>query len=377
MRAERVSVSSTGEETNRQSFGPLISRDGRFIAFTSFASNLDALETGDSADVFIRDTEQGSTLRVTHSQYHSYLIDMSSDGRYILYGSQIVADRGWLSLFVHDRVAATDDRVDVSNAQEPADGSASSYGAISDDGRYVAFGSSATNLATDDANGVGGDLFVRDRVERTTTRVSANEADGFCPQSRVSMSSDGLLIAFSCYRPYSQPLFVLNQETSLVETIDDQGADPSMSDDGRYVAFMSGVAVSSSDANGYDVFVRDRQTGTTEPVSVVDTGGAGNLTSQGPSISGDGRYVAFYSGASDFVAHDTNGTSDVFVRDLSTNQLIRASVKNGLEANGSSQLPSLSESGRYVAYMSDADNLVRSDDNRTSDVFKADLLGSG
>src|SRR3954451_13493427 len=166
---------------------------------------------------------------------------------------------------------------------------------------------------------------------------------------------------------------------------DGESALPSISAHGRYVAFVSAASnLVPNDTNGsncpgrfevcgFDVFVRDLKAGTTERVSVSSAGaqgdgdsGAGNFGTAGPAISADGRYVAFASVATDLVPGDTNGRSDVFVRDRQTGTTERVSVSSsGQQANfggGSgdieSSAPAISADGRYVAFASIATNLV-------------------
>jgi Tol biopolymer transport system component len=364
VRVERVSVGSAEEEVNAESFGPFISGDGRYVVFTSLASNIDGPDSENSPDVFVRDTQQGSTVRITRSA-HGSVIDMSSDGRYLLLGTEA-------GIQLYDAATSTQERIDVSTTGEVANGPGT-YGAVSDDGRYVAFGSGATNLVDGDANGAGGDTFLRDRVSGTTTRISPNESDGYCPRNRVSMSSDGRYTTFACYRPFSEPLFVFDRVLGVRSEVSDDAAEPSMSDDGRYIAFMSGTQITSTDDNGYDVFLLDRGTGGIVPLSVTGGGAAGNRTSQDPSISGDGRYVVFRSGASDLVARDTNGTEDIFVRDVTTGELILVQFRMTGKDVSPGGNPTLSGTGRYLAFTSWADSLVKGDTNGTSDVFKAEL----
>jgi archaellum component FlaF (FlaF/FlaG flagellin family) len=127
------------------------------------------------------------------------------------------------------------------------------------------------------------------------------------------------------------------------------------------------------DTNGtWDVFVHDRVTGQTTRVSVASDGTQGNGHSGSPSISADGRYVAFSSSASNLVPGDTNGRGDVFVHDRLTGQTTRVSVaSDGTQGNGDSWWPSISADGRYVAFASEASNLVPGDTNGTWDVFVA------
>ena len=144
----------------------------------------------------------------------------------------------------------------------------------------------------------------------------------------------------------------------------------------RYaVAFISlATNLVAGDTNGVeDIFVRDTQTGTTTRVSVANDGSQGNGMSSLASISGDGRYVAFYSGATNLVAGDTNGVWDVFVRDTQAGATTLVSVaSDGTQGNDGSSTPSISSDGRYVVFISYATNLVAGDTNATRDVFVRD-----
>lgn len=149
--------------------------------------------------------------------------------------------------------------------------------------------------------------------------------------------------------------------------------------DGRYVAFQSEASdLAPGDTNGStDVFVRDRQTGVTTIVSVRPDGTTGTEASYEPAISDDGRYVAFSSGAVDLVAGDTNERADVFIRDLHAGTTVRASLNQiGEELNHMSYLPALSADGRYVAFTSYARNLPFTDGNggRWADLFLRDMV---
>ncbi len=211
----------------------------------------------------------------------------------------------------------------------------SSEASISSDGRYVAFDSSADNLVANDSNGYR-DVFLHDRKTRQTTRVS--------------LSSAGV-----------QGNYYSNQ--------------PSISFYGRYVAFDSDSDnLIDSDNNGAnDVFVRDREAGQTTRVSLSSSGSEGNGASYSSSISSNGRYVAFFSDASNLVDSDSNGSGDVFLHDRKTGQTTRVSVSSaGVQGNSYSEQPSISLYGRYVAFGSDADNLVIGDNNSVRDVFVRD-----
>lgn len=157
---------------------------------------------------------------------------------------------------------------------------------------------------------------------------------------------------------------------------------PTLSTDGRFVGFDSEATnLVPGDTNGVsDVFVHDQSTGRTERVSVASDGTPGNGGSFQPKISGDGRFVVFKSDATNLVPGDTNGVTDVFVRDRSRHRTVRVSVSsNGKQANGVSSLysfPNISADGTVVSFTSNASNLVRNDTNGTADQF-VHLLRNG
>lgn len=207
---------------------------------------------------------------------------------------------------------------------------------ISLDGRYVAFFSEAQNLVAGDSNG-NPDVFVHHWVSGLTTRVSVTSA-----------GVQG--------NHYSQ--------------------DPSLSLNGKFIAFASLAdnLVAGDFNNRVDVFVHDMQSGVTERVS-VDSNGVEAVfgDSLQPSISVDGRYVAFESAATNLVAGDSNGVADVFVHDRQTGITERVSVDSAaLQANGASTEPSITGGGRWIAFTSTADNLVPGDLNQSTDVFVHD-----
>jgi len=353
---ERVSVSSDEIQANASSGGgpPAISEDGRYVGFHSGATNLVSGDTNGTYDVFVRDRVEGVTERVSltssggQADNATFVSGMSSDGRFVvLYNfndSNLVAGdaNGYGDVLLRDRQAGTTTLVSVSSAGTQAN-AASNGGAASSDGRFVVFQSSATNLVDDtDANGAM-DVFVRDVVAGTTELVSRSSTGG---------------------------------------TGNSYSGTASLSADGRFVAFQSRASdIAGSDTNNSDdVFVRDRQTGSVERVSVADGGAQGNDysgASFGQSLSSSGRYVTFFSFSTNLVNGDTNTTDDVFLRDRVEGRTQRVSVTNaGAETNpyGGSFNPVLSGDGRIVAFASDATNLVADDTNGRTDVF-ARLLG--
>ncbi len=386
----RVSVSSTGVEANGRSNIPVISADGRYIAFRSRATNLIAAGTNGLDQVFVHDRISGATVLVSLSSAGvmgnatSDRPSLSADGRYVAYFSDAdnlvpgdlptfdvtlcPACPGARDVFVHDRDPGGDGvfdqgdgvttRVSVSSAGVPGN-AASTRPQLSADGNLVEFKSLSDNLVPGDTNQAD-DVFVHDRSAGTTVRVSVAsdlaEAVGFGPDSgRASLSYDG-----------------------------------------RYAAFFSDADnLVPGDTNGVtDVFVRDRVLNKTVRISVNATGVQGNGLSNRPVISADGRYVAFYSDASNLVIGDDPtfdpilcpaciGTRDIFVHDRDPdgngifdegNQVIeRVSVSTaGVPAASSCNRPSISADGRFVAFRSKAGNLVLNDTNALRDVFVHD-----
>jgi hypothetical protein len=182
-------------------------------------------------------------------------------------------------------------------------------------------------------------------------------------------------------------VFVHDRQTGATECASvDMGGTPangdcstcSITSDGRFVGFDSdGSNLVAGDTNGAsDVFQHDRQSGSTERMSLDSNGVEGNGASVGVSFSADGRFASFMSLATNLVAGDTNGAADVFVRDRQTDTTMRASVDSGgRQSNGDSYNPSISSDGRYVVFDSHAGDLVPRDTNFASDVFVRDLLG--
>jgi Tol biopolymer transport system component len=339
----RISVDRRGGDSNGQSGGPSISADGRYVAFSSFASDLVPGDgTNDMTDIFIRDLVAGTTARASvdtgggDPNDESISPSISADGRYVAFGSSasdlIQGDgNGWIDIFVRDLVGGTTVRASVdTEGGDPDSGSLSP--SISADGRYVAFYSYADDLGWGGGGGFT-NVFVRDLVGATTVRASV-DTEGGDPNS----SSDS----------------------------------PSISADGRYVAFSSLASdLVQGDGNGdSDIFVRDLVAGTTIRASVDTEGGDPANDSDSPSISADGRYVAFRSFAGDLVPRDDNHVSDIFVRDLVAGTTIRASVDTeGNDADAYSSSLSIGADGRYVAFDSTASDLIPRDGNGLNDVF--------
>ncbi len=267
---------------------------------------------------------------------------------------------------------------------------------ISANGQYIAFESDANNLNNLDKN-YQTDIYVYDRLNGELAIASADYAGnpGDLGAFSPSISADGRFVAFATASEIvsddnndTSDVFVHNwftgkEDTSMV-SLDDFGEegngpsqDPAISADGRYVAFSSLASslVASDNNNAMDIFIRDMLNEKTERVSLDDSGAEGDGDSTGPlSISADGRYIAFQSQATNLVTGDDNGVADVFVRDHLTGQTMRVSIRtDGGQADGASWGPALSADGRYIAFASDATNLVDGDGNQSADIFIHDL----
>ena len=324
----RVSVANGGTQANGGSSNPAISADARVVAFQSPSTTLVANDTNGADDIFVHDRTTGQTTRVSVSSAgaqasgRATVPSLSADGRYVAFQSvaaNLVSNdtNGVEDVFVHDRATGATTRVSVSSAGAQGDGF-SQQAAISADGASVVFVSNASTLV---AGVAGVQVFVHNRLTGETTRVSRSSA-GVEANNTVSR--------------------------------------PAVSADGRSVAFESLASnLVTGDTNGQqDVFVHDRTTGITTRVSVANEGAQSNASSERPVLSADGRFVAFQSLATTLVADDTNGVQDAFVHDRVTNVTRRVSVSSaGAEGNMGGAEPSISADGRFVAFYTQS-NLV-------------------
>ena len=404
---QRVSVNSIGTEGNGSSIFPSTSPDGRFVAFSSWANNLAPDDPNTALDLYVRDRQRGTTELVSVSigggpgNNQSYDASISDGGRFVAFYSTasnlVVGDvNGQGDVFVRDRLTDTTTLVSVSSLRAQASAGASEP-SISANGRFVAFVSSSPDLVPgDDADGLP-NVFVRDRLSGTTECVSV-VPNGVQPGTGVVdavISADGRYVAFATYMDRIVPgdtdgltdIFVRDRQTGALECVNlsangVQGSrwsySPSISANGRFVAFTSlANNLVPGDTNDTDVFVRDRQLDTIERVSVSSFGLQANAPSYGSRISSDGRFVAFYSEATNLVPGDTNASQDTFVFDRQSDSIERVSVdSSGEQSNGGAAgyQPSISSDGGIVAFDTSATNLVPDDTNGTFtiDVFVHD-----
>jgi hypothetical protein len=344
---QRISVGAGGEQGNQDSDAPVISGDGRFVLFSTFATNL---VLGDltplEPDALLYDRQTGvveiaglGSNGLPAATHYTWGTSISADGRFVVFESiddgLVTGDTNDSSdVYVRDRWNGTTERVSVSSTGGQGDSDSYSGAISSADGRYVAFDSFATNLVGGDTNGHRY-VFVHDRLTGDTECVSFNLAN---------------LAA------------------------DDDSYSPSISADGRIIGFESWASnLVANDTNAWcDAFVRDRATHTTRRISVSPTLGDADDLSENVLISGDGKHATFCSLASNLVTGDTNGLRDIFVRDLIDEVTERVSV--GLQGQSSvgpwgSYRSSSSFDAHVISFSSDATNLVPNDTNSSSDVF--------
>ena len=468
----RVSLASDGTQGNSGSDNgvrPVISFDNRYVVFVSAANNLVPGDSNNADDVFVRDRRTGVTRLVSRASDgtlgngNSRRPAISTDGAFVAFDSDasnlVPGDtNGTCDVFLHNLQARTTSRVSVALNGAQSNGCSRSP-AISAKGQHVAFQSDASNLVPEDTNQQT-DVFLYDRNARSTVRVSvatggAQTTEACIPNyyyggyscypgfsGEPTISANGRFIAFQSLAPNLVPgdsnhiydIFLrdtLRGTTDRLSVASDGSqtgyfdncyycffpggfsVSPSISANGRLVAFQSiNINLVPGDHNfSNDIFVHDRATHQTTRVS-ISSGGAeaadycyqsytDGITcysgSANPSMSADGRYVAFQAGAPNLVAGDTNHIPDIFVHDRWTHKTVRVKVAtDGTEADGkcqknpnydyynpfglpylcqaSNRTPALSPDGRFVVFNSNADNLVSGDDNAASDVFVRDGL---
>lgn len=348
---EVVSTDAVGTAANGNAMLPSMSADGRYIVFQGNANNLVYNDSNNVNDIFLKDMDTGSLQIISRSgtgvqgNDDSNAPSISADGRYVVFMSAatnlVDGDiNGVSDTFVKD--IQTGEIARISLSQTGSQGNGASYGgAISADGRYVAFVSDASNLVAGDTNGVS-DIFLWDRQTGNISMVST-ATDG----------QEGMGGREGC-------------------------SSSSISSDGRYVAFISDATNFTTGLSGgenrtmstYDVYVKDTLTGT---LTVVSTTAQGTLTTYGgydPSISDDGTYVTFTS-SSPYVYDDTNFYKDIYIKNILTGAIERVSTSaGGTQGNGESEGSAISGDGRFIAFNSWASNFANSDTNGYSDGFR-------
>ncbi|WP_171058121.1 TolB family protein [Modestobacter altitudinis] len=396
---------------DEDSFLPSTNADGHLVAFQSNANNLSADDNDNVDNIFVRDVRNGRTRLVSRADGANGAAADNASTFPSISGENRVAFQSRATnlsavdldavedVFARDVGDGTTVLVSRTNGISGAAGDGDSgFASISQSGRFVAFQSDADNLSANDNNAVT-NVFVRDLQNGSTRLVDrANGTNGAAADAGAafpSVSADGRYVAFESAADNLSAndddavtnVFVRdvqNGTTRLVsradgsngDGADDGSSNPSISGNGRYVAFESNADNLSGNDNDNvsNVFVRDLQNGTTRLISRASgTNGAGaDDASLSASISGNGRYVAFESLADNLSADDDNNVFNVFVRDLdqrATTLVSRASGTNGPGGNDSSNFPAMSADGGSVAFQSAADNLSAEDDDNVLNIF--------
>lgn len=334
-------------EGNNDSADAHVSGNGRYVAYSSAASNLVQDDTNERNDIFLYDSKKSTTLRISVDKFGrqgnsgSFLPDISADGRFIIYESLannlVPKDRNqFRDIFLYDtRTGLT--RL-ISITQSNIQGNGSSYKpSISANGRYAAFSSDASNFAANDTNNAS-DVFLYDIKTRIVTLISVN-AEGTPGNGR--------------------------------------SFDAHISGNGRFVIYSSNAGnLVEGDTNAeYDIFLYDRKKNTTQRISTNSLGEQANGNSFGPRISTKGRFIAYVSDAANLVDNDSNQLPDIFRFDRKTGITSRISLNaKGAEVTGAGSFsPDINTNGRYVVFKSYATDLVEGDINEHSDIFLNDL----
>jgi Tol biopolymer transport system component len=381
-----VSVAADGlSPGNGVSSRPVFSPTGRWVAFTSRASNLTSLpDTNGVEDVFVRDLQSGVTVLVSVNAQGTAAANgassepsVSQDGRLVAFEStatDLVTNPpdsySPRDVFVRDLVAGTTVRARPNRTFMMATVQ-SGNGVLSPTGRHLLF------KAFQDVAGSG--WFLRDLVRETNVLLSSSLGLFSDPASSLAQfSADGQSVVFTDLTVGSRTrsLLVCDTAAMTAQIAITNGLHPSISADGRLIAFESGPDPFSTDT-ARQVWLLDRQAASVQLISSsAQTTGPANGDSTWPTLSANGRYLTFQSEATDIVSDDSNGLGDVFVRDLLTGQIARLSTSQsgGAAGNSLSGNPALSADGETLAFTSFASDLVSGDLNASSDVFAAHLI---
>jgi len=348
---ERISRRPNGVQANDSSGGAMMNPIATFFTYYSFATNLVPSDTNGFSDIFLA-TRDPDTAAITLTRISkglegaeangdSFLSDLSDDGTQVLYDSAAtnlvpVDDNVWSDVFWYDQDNDSTTKISISNNNTPGN-ARSERPRISADGSYAIYYSYATNLVTGDTNNEP-DIF---GVDLGTFQVT-----------RLSVGSNGSQANLGARPEYA------------------------ISPDGRYIVFASdSTNLVANDTNGTtDIFLYDRATNTTRLISVARDGARANGGSYDPSISANGRFIAFNTLATNLLPNDTNGIADAVVVDRFTRLVQQvASSYDGSPVDGDSGTPQFSEDGLSVTFFSAATNLVISDTNDFTDIFWRDF----
>ena len=341
-RTTLVSTSSSGVQGNGDSENGRLSNDNKKVVFQSSADNLVPDDTNDLTDIFVKNLDTGAIVRVSVNKDGEEANDICNNGQFsptssnkVLfqsYADNLVPDdtNSSMDLFIKDLSTGVVTR--VSTAVDGTESSADSYNAsFSADGKKVVFESYADNLIPNDTNS-SNDIFIKNIASGVVTRVS--------------VAADGTEADSSSYNP-------------------------SLSADGKKVIFesMASNLVPGYSSGGNYIYIKDLQTGEVSIVSANTEGAVPDSDSYNASISADGKKAIFESLATNLVADDTNGTSDIFIKDLTSGVITRVTGTEGQQANSDVYNASFSPSGKKILFDSNATNMTGTATNGVYNVF--------
>ncbi len=356
-----------------------ISSDGRYVAFTSLADNLVANDSNHLSDVFLRDLQTGKTILVSTNGFGPGSANgpstspvISQDGRYVAYTSsstnivRLSAPPLNPNLFVFDQIQRTNYILSTNGVYAFA---------ATPDGRYVAFDGFVTSGSSEN-------IYVWDSQlkQRIFTNTPQNGVGG------ITISTNGLWLAYLLIAPPPGSLRIIDRLTRSNITVSAGSfigtrSNTRFTGDGRYLVYATPASNSSQDTNlSRDVYVFDILTRSNSLVSrSFVTGNAPRGNSDSPSVSADGRYIAYQSDAADIVPQDNNGRiKDIFLydRQAGSTMLLSASIYGASTGDYVSQSPAFTADGQTVVFQSWASDLTPNDFNQGSDLFLFKILSS-
>lgn len=412
---QMVSTDSNGNDLDASSSDPSASFDGNFVSFETTATNADNLiDNNNARDVFVKNINTGELIRISKTlngdvpenlQRNSTDAFISSDGQFVLFESQnsIVGlsnsfDQVYLTDIGNDEVIWV---APWKIGEQSAGSTDTSHGRLAINGNQAFFDNRAVNLTDDfifsDFSSARSALFVRDRTNNSS-EVIIKDINNEIPNRVVTnfdASEDGRYVVFETIadnmsselpNPNQENIYLLDRNNNTItwlsrNTMDAEPSSrslhPSISDDGRYIAWFSGAndIVTGDINNREDIFLYDQNDSSIRIISQNDMGIGGDEVSDMPHISDDGTFVFFQSRATNLVDDDTNGRLDIFSYNINTAEIKRISLADDeSQSDQDSFLVHISSDGRFVLFSNSSDNLVTNDNNGQGDVFLRDTL---
>jgi hypothetical protein len=406
-----VSISTNGGLGNFASRGASMTPDGRFVAFVSAANNLVGGDTNGISDIFVRDMLTGTTVLASPGakgvQFSnaSESPEITPDGRFVAFFSTATNLLPGLTnsgeVYVRDLAASTTILASIHarsnlNAILHTSAGVSYNHSISDDGKFVAYEVSPAPGFAGSASG----LILRYRMDTATTDVVHTNAavDTGAPEDvrNLEMTPDGRFIAFVSTNigsiQLNSSVKVWDAQSGVTTLASGTASNtvpsntfcdwPAIDPTGRWVSFLSTATTLTTNSllSNYHIYIHDMWSNTTVLVDTdVNGTGVGVAADAAPQMTADGRWVFFQGLDAQLLPSDRNRRCDLFARDLLSGSVELVSVQNpglpGLSANAHSSwsVPAVSENGRWVAFASDADNLVANDTNNVRDIFVRDM----